>query len=297
MMVNPQWLRSFAVLADLGNFTRTAEHLNLTQAAVSQHIRNLEQQFGSLLIRHHRHVELTPAGSALLDYFRELERAGRALGARLSAAEQDVGDISLVTPGSIGLALYPLLLDYQQDHPGLTIRHRFAPDSEVLEAVLSNRFEMGILTYNPDNDRIKAERFAEEPLELILPAATPYVGFETLTELGFIDHPDGIGMATRLLSRRYPEAPSIREIKTRGFSNQVSLILEPVSRGLGFTVLPSFARRAFHRQEALQVVECGNPVVDTLWLIYRSEWPLSSRARRAIDGLKKHLEKPKLIVD
>lgn len=289
MMVNPQWLRSFATLADLGNFTRTAEHLNLTQAAVSQHIRHLEHQYGSLFIRHHRHVELTPAGSALLDYFREMERAARALDARLSAEEQDIGDISLVSPGSIGLALYPLLLDYQQAHPGLSIRHRFAPDAEVLEAVLSNRFEMGIVTYKPDNERIAAERFAEEPLELILPAAKPYVGFETLSELGFIDHPDGAGMATRLLSRRYPDAPGIQAIQKRGFSNQVGLILEPVSRGLGFTVLPKFARRAFHKQDSLQVVKCGNPVVDTLWLIYRSEWPLSSRARRVIDQMQQHL--------
>lgn len=289
MMLNPQWLKSFSVLAELGNFTRTAEHLSLTQAAVSQHIRNLEQHFGTLFMRYHRHIELTPAGSALLDYSREVERAGRALEARLSGSELEVGDISLVTPGSIGLALYPLLLDYQQAHPGLTVRHRFAPDSEVLEAVLTNRFEMGILTHKPDNARIKAERFAEEPLELILPVAKPYAGFETLLELGFIDHPDGIGMATRLLSRRYPEAPSIREIKVRGFSNQVGLILEPVSRGLGFTVLPKFARRAFYQQEALQVVECGSPVVDTLWLIHRSEWPLSPRARWVIGELQRHL--------
>lgn len=289
MMVNPQWLTSFAMLAELGNFTRSAERLGLTQAAVSQHIRYLEQQFGTLFIRHHRHVELTPAGSALLDYQRELERAGRALDARLNAAEQDVGDIALVTPGSIGLALYPLLLDYQQAHPGLVVRHRFAPDVEVPEAVLSNRFEMGILTYKPDNDRLQAERFAEEPLELILPAAVPYAGFETLIELGFIDHPDGVGMATRLLSRRYPESPSVREIPVRGFSNQVGLILEPVARGLGFTVLPRFARQAFRQQDALQVVECGNPVVDTLWLIHRSEWPLSSRARRTVDALKMRL--------
>ncbi|WP_353232307.1 LysR family transcriptional regulator [Pseudomonas helleri] len=289
MMVNPQWLRSFVVLADLRNFTRTAEHLNLTQAAVSQHIRNLEQQFGPLLVRHHRHVELTPAGTALLDYSSEMERARRALDVRLSSAQQDVGDISIVTPGSIGLALYPLLLDYQQSHPGLTVHHRFAPDSEVLEAVLSNRFEMGILTYKPDNSRIQAEKFAEEPLELILPAATLYIGVETLETLGFIDHPDGIGMATRLLSRRYPDSPSVRDIRIQGFSNQVGLILEPVCRGLGFTVLPRFARRAFHDQDALQVIECGAPVVDTLWLIHRSEWPLSSRARGAINTLSKRL--------
>ena len=66
----------------------------------------------------------------------------------------------------------------------------------------------------------------------------------------------------------YPEAPGIQAIQKRGFSNQVGLILEPVSRCLGFTVLPRFARRAFHKQDTLQVVESGIPVVDTLWLIY-----------------------------
>lgn len=96
-------------------------------------------------------------------------------------------------------------------------------------------------------------------------------------------------MATRLLSRMYPEAPGIQAIQKRGFSNQVGLILEPVSRGLGFTVLPRFARRAFHKQDTLQVVESGIPVVDTLWLIYRSEWPLSSRARRVVDQMQQHL--------
>ena len=34
-MLNPQWLRTFAALAEQGNFTRTAEQLDLTQAAQS----------------------------------------------------------------------------------------------------------------------------------------------------------------------------------------------------------------------------------------------------------------------
>ncbi|WP_440091343.1 hypothetical protein [Pseudomonas putida] len=55
-------------------------------------------------------------------------------------------------------------------------------------------------------------------------------------------------------------------------------------------MLPKFARRAFLKQDSLQVVKCGNPVVDTLWLIYRSEWPLSSRTRRVIDQMQQHTE-------
>ena len=73
-MTNPQWLRSFSVLAELGNFTRTAEHLDITQAAVSQHIRRLEDELGPLLIRRPRSVELTPAGLSLLAYCNEVKQ-------------------------------------------------------------------------------------------------------------------------------------------------------------------------------------------------------------------------------
>jgi|GEM_PF-5160747 len=58
------------------------------------------------------------------------------------------------------------------------------------------------------------------------------------------------------------------------------LILEPVARGLGFTVLPRHARKAFAGQGKIRVAEQVAPVMDSLWLIYRSEWPLSARAAR-----------------
>jgi len=123
-MMNPQWLRSFVVLAERGSFTRTADQLGLTQAAVSQHIHHLEAQLGPLLIRRPRQVELTPAGQALLGYCDDMEQAEKRLNLRLSGADDRQGEISLITPGSIGLSLYPLLLDLQASYPGLSVRIR-----------------------------------------------------------------------------------------------------------------------------------------------------------------------------
>ena len=193
---------------------------------------------------------------------------------------------SVLSPGSIGLRLYPLLLDLQQHHPDLTIRHRFAPDNEVMDAVLHNRFEMGLMTQKPDDKRLVAHKFTEEPLELVVPAGTAATKWEDLEALGFIDHPDGQAMATRLLSRRFPGNTGVRNLPPRGFSNQISLILEPVARGLGFTVLPRFARMAFHLQNGIQVIEAGNALVDSIWLIHRAEWPLSARAKQALRWLE-----------
>ncbi|SHM13125.1 hypothetical protein [Vreelandella subglaciescola] len=62
--------------------------------------------------------------------------------------------------------------------------------------------------------------------------------------------------------------------------------------GLGFTVLPQFAREAFARPEAIRVVTGEPMVVDTLWLLHRAEWPLSARAGRVLDALKPTLGGP-----
>ena len=289
-MLNPQWLRTFRTLAEVGNFTRTAEQLDLTQAAVSQHVQRLETQLGPLLIRRPRQIELTPAGRALLDYCAEVAAADLRLQQSLNDDDATQGEISLITPGSIGLALYPRLLDLQQQHPGLSIRHRFAPDQDVLTAVLDNQFELGLVTLRPDDPRLAVSRFAEEPLELIAPAGAPASTWAELDALGFINHPDGHAMANRLLTRRYPGAPGIRSLRCTGFTNQIALILEPVARGLGFTVLPRYARQAFARQDAIQVVEGDLAVMDTLWLIHRAAWELSARGRWVVGVLRVGLD-------
>jgi DNA-binding transcriptional LysR family regulator len=59
-----------------------------------------------------------------------------------------------------------------------------------------------------------------------------------------------------------------------------------VARGLGFTVMPRYARQAFSRQEAITVINVEAQVVDRLWLIHRSEWPLSQRAQRVLEHLR-----------
>lgn len=286
-MINPQWLRSFSTLAELGGFTRAASRLGLTQAAVSQHVQHLEGQLGPLLVRRGRQIELTPAGVALLNYCDEIEEADHRLQARLSDSASDSGEVSVITPGSVGLALYPLLLQLQQAHRGLVIRHRFAPDAETREAVLDKRYDLGLVTLKPDDPRLAAEPFTEEPLELVIPAAENVESWSDLQRLGFIDHPDGQAMATRLLARHFPGNPGLRSLPVHGFSNQIGLILEPVARGLGFTVIPQHAREAFAHFEKIRVIECGSPVVDTLWVIYRGEWPLGARARWVLDQLKK----------
>lgn len=82
-------LRSFVAVAEALHFRRAAALVGVTQPALSQHIAQLERDVGALLLtRDQRHVELTPAGEAMLQGARDIiarvdetMRSVRALGA------------------------------------------------------------------------------------------------------------------------------------------------------------------------------------------------------------------------
>ena len=50
-MLNAQWLETFTALSETGSMTRTAAALNMTQPGVSQHVKKLEAQLGTPLLR------------------------------------------------------------------------------------------------------------------------------------------------------------------------------------------------------------------------------------------------------
>ena len=66
-------LRAFHYVAIFGGFSRAAEQLFLTQPAISDQVRKLEEEYDILLFnRHKKQIEITPAGEKLLEITRRL---------------------------------------------------------------------------------------------------------------------------------------------------------------------------------------------------------------------------------
>ena len=73
MLYDTVLLRTFAAICDAGSFTKAAREVNLTQSAVSLHVKRLEDQVGSrLIMRNTRGVRLTEHGEILLSYARRI---------------------------------------------------------------------------------------------------------------------------------------------------------------------------------------------------------------------------------
>lgn len=73
MLYDTILLRTFVAICDAGSFTKAAREVNLTQSAVSLHVKRLEDQVGSRLLERDPHgVALTEQGEVLLSYARRI---------------------------------------------------------------------------------------------------------------------------------------------------------------------------------------------------------------------------------
>ncbi|TCS39746.1 LysR family transcriptional regulator [Reinekea marinisedimentorum] len=287
-MINPQWLRTYCTLVEVGHFTQTAERLHMTQSGVSQHIRKLEEQVGAdLLVREGKQFSLTHAGERLYSEAQQIVTALTELKQRIKEDPPFEGEVRLMSPGSVGLRLYPRLLALQSQHRQLVIDYRFAPNSDIQRSIAKSTADIGLMTAASTVPEVYSIAIAEEPLLLVTPAHIEEPGWEVLLQLGFVDHPDGAYHAQLLLSENYPQFQNSRQFCKSGFSNQINLILEPVSRGLGFTVLPKHAVEAFAKREQIRVHLLPKPVTETLYLATHTKKPLLNRMNTVIDELKK----------
>lgn len=115
-------LRAFDAAARQLSFTRAAEELHVTQAAISHQIRELEEELGlPLFVRLNRAVRLTDAGELLLphvrDGFDQLRRGVERL--------RDIGSAGRLTltapPSFVGAWLVPRLHRFQAAHPDIEV--------------------------------------------------------------------------------------------------------------------------------------------------------------------------------
>lgn len=126
-------LRAFEAAARLGGISRAGDELGVTHAAVSHHVRHLEQWFGTDLFRKAgRHVTLTPEGRALSETltnsFRQIEAQCRSI----RQANNPAGLTIACIPSIASRWLIPALAEFQSAHPSLELRVIYAKASDRL---------------------------------------------------------------------------------------------------------------------------------------------------------------------
>ncbi|NJM35479.1 MAG: LysR family transcriptional regulator [Rhodomicrobium sp.] len=148
-LLNLDQLKALMAVAASGNFSEAARVLSLTQPAISQQIKELEQRLGvRLLERSGRHAQLTPAGKVLVDRARDLlDRADAAVAEMAHYRDGKLGQVRLGSDATFcAFLLPPIVRELLNAYPDLQLTVEAGPSSELIHKVAVNELDIALVT-------------------------------------------------------------------------------------------------------------------------------------------------------
>jgi DNA-binding transcriptional LysR family regulator len=261
-------LECFLAVARLGNLSRAAEEMFLTQPTLTARLKALEEEVGDrLFVRTSRGMRLTDAGRELVPY------AERAVGSfeegkrRLEELRGASGGRLLIgaSPGVGTYALPGLLERFAAAYPRVSVSVRTGHSEEILEMTLKEEVQLG-LTRAMRHPEIESLRLYDDELVLVVDPGHRFTrkGSADLAEIGeeqliFFDHDSSYFEQTHALFRN----AGIGELRMMEVDN-IEAAKRMVEHRLGVAFLP--------RTAIVRSVAAGNLV-----LIPVSENPEMSR--------------------
>ena len=241
--MNISVLKLFNDIVELRSFSLGASANQISQSAASQAVQQLEAELGARLIdRSKRPFMVTPEGQRFTEGCRELLAAYDRLRASVAQQRTQIGGIARVAAiYSVGIhimsgqvrrfmALYPqakVLLEYLHPHA-------------VVEAVLNNDADLGILAYPPNNRSLTVIPWRTEPMVFVCPPAHRLARRRTIRAPEIADEafvafdPD---LQVRKAVDRWLRTNQSRVKVVMEFDN-TETIKQAVSVGAGVSILP-----------------------------------------------------------
>ncbi|WP_085481158.1 LysR substrate-binding domain-containing protein [Paraburkholderia susongensis] len=140
-------IRTFVTVADGGSMTVAANVLHMTQGAVSQQIKRLEDRLDCLLfVRKARKLELSRQGELFLVKARQMLRLNDEIWADMTAQSLQ-GSLRVGVPFDLVTALAPAMKAFAEAHPHVEISFECAASRELCEAVDSGRVDVSLVEY------------------------------------------------------------------------------------------------------------------------------------------------------
>jgi len=193
-------MRVFAAVARHLSFTRAARELHLTQPAVSQQVKLLEDEVGlPLFEKLGRKVQLAPAGAELLRYATQTLELMREAAESLAAMRGlKRGVLKL---GAVSTAKYfapSLLSAFTPSYPEVTIKFGVGNREEIIAQMAANEIDLVIMGRPPRELETNAVAFAKHPLVIIASpdhplAAKKRIPLKQLSSEQFLIREEGSG--------------------------------------------------------------------------------------------------------
>ena len=282
-------IECFLAVARLGNVSRAAEEMFLTQPALTARIKALEEEVGDqLFVRTSRGMRLTEAGREFQPF------AERCVGA-LAEGRQRLGEVRgasggrLVLGTSPGVSTYalPAILErYVAAHPKVSVSVRTGHSEDVLNMVLNEEVQLGV-SREVGHPEVESVGLYEDEIVLVVDPQHRFTqeGSADLSEVGqeqlvMFDSASSYYELTRDLFRN----AGIRELRTLEVDN-IEAAKRMVEHRLGVAFLPRTAvvRSVAAGHMCLVEVEDSPEIRRPIVALHRRDVPLTGPVKAFLE--------------
>ncbi|HEY6188101.1 MAG TPA: LysR family transcriptional regulator [Pyrinomonadaceae bacterium] len=287
-------LKIFCDLVETRSFSQAAERNFVTQSAVSQQVRGLEEKFKRRLlerVRGRREVRLTDTGEAFYEESRNVLSAYAQLQERLRALDGTVsGKVRVATVYSIGLHELPhAVRRFMALYPSAKIDLEYSRTTRIVRDVLGGAVELGVVAYPEKRRGLTIVPLPGDRLVLICPPSHPFaqrrkIRAAELQGQDFVLFERDI--PTRRATDRILKSHGVTVRRVAEFDN-IETIKRAVEVGFGLGLVPRASVVDEQRSGQLAVVALAGPEwTRTVGVIHRSNRTLGTAARKFIELLK-----------
>lgn len=274
-MITMLSLKIFITAAEEKNFSRVARKLYLSQSAISQSIRALENHYGvELFVRRGRSVQLSEAGESILPVAREALNAMHLLQDSLVNAHREIGgQLLLGCSTSAGRYLMPVLLSmFQEKYPAVNSHLHVMSRETLLERLLNENIPFGITSRSFDHHEIECTPLFDDHIQLIVHPSHPWASFGHAMPADLLDQPiimreSTSGTLATILDGLKKHGISYDMLRLTMELGSAEAIEMAVERGVGIAFVSEMvAARGLAMGRICKVVVPGLELQRTVWL-------------------------------
>ena len=262
--MNTNQLAYFISVAETLNFTKAAQKHFISQTAMTQQIRALENTIGvPLFLRDKHHVELTPAGRAYLGEARIiLQRSEDAMRLARMASAGIEGELTVGYISGYGRTDFsPRLRQFHRAYPNIKINLLRNNMSVLMDTLVHGECDaaLAVLPSIPPSQSIRSQFLCSYPVMAVMYAGHPLAERERLTYADLKDEhfimmepsnrPKDQMEEALLIYRRGGFLPDVTAIE-----GEPETLLLMISAGMGISILPEYIVRPYRNDPDLRIL-------------------------------------------
>lgn len=285
-------VRLFKDIVQAKSISRGATMNSISQSAASQHLQELERHLGTALLdRTSRPFTVTTAGKLYFEMCRDVLRSQEQFEVALEKLKSRVeGTVRVASIYSIGLSdMSRLEEEFRRRHPSAQLHVEYLRPEKVYEAVISDRADLGLVSYPEPTKEIAVINWREEEMAVAAWPSHPLASRGSVTPLD-LKGQDFVAFDEDLPIRReidhYLRQNGVHVRVVLHF-DVVQMIKEAVAWGSGISILPARVMRSEVKQGRLAAIPLESPkLFRPVGIVHRRRRPFNLATQVFLDLLE-----------